>query len=98
MDLVYKCVSTNPCQHNFCAACYSDWMDQSSSCPECLAEVVYVEQNQKVRKYVDDFLEKNPDKKRSAEEYKDYDDRDQIKTSRKRVEFKLSKSYNLDTK
>jgi hypothetical protein len=34
---LHKPVTLVPCLHNFCAGCYSDWMRQKQTCPDCRA-------------------------------------------------------------
>lgn len=94
MDIIYKCVNTLPCQHNFCASCYTDCMKHSSSCPDCMEEVEYVERNHWIDNFLINYLAKHPDKKRKPEEYKEMDERNQIKTDKMKVEYKSS--YNFD--
>ncbi|KAF4074141.1 hypothetical protein AMELA_G00236140 [Ameiurus melas] len=44
-DLLYDCVSLQPCMHTFCAACYSGWMERSSLCPTCRCPVERIRKN-----------------------------------------------------
>jgi len=39
LETLYKSVTLVPCQHNFCAGCYSECMEQSDACPHCRCQV-----------------------------------------------------------
>lgn len=39
LKIFHDCVSVMPCLHNFCGGCYSMWMANSSTCPDCRATV-----------------------------------------------------------
>ncbi|CAK77621.1 unnamed protein product (macronuclear) [Paramecium tetraurelia] len=78
-DLIFQCVSLVPCLHNFCGACFSDWMAKSKTCPSCRKDVQSVNKNSMVNNVVERYLLMNPDKKRPAEEYKEMESKNKIK-------------------
>ncbi|CAD8171487.1 unnamed protein product [Paramecium pentaurelia] len=78
-DLIFQCVSLMPCLHNFCGACFSDWMVKSKTCPSCRKDVQTVNKNPMVNNFVEKYLIMHPDKKRSPEEYKEMDSKNKIK-------------------
>ena len=65
IDYIYNCVTALPCLHNFCAACYSEWMERSDSCPQCREDIYEIKKNSMVNNLINKFLEKHPEKKRS---------------------------------
>jgi len=76
MQPIYKCVALMPCFHNFCMACYSEWMTRKDDCPLCRRPVACVVKNHPMEAIVDAFLEANPERRRSPEELKDMEARD----------------------
>jgi len=82
IDYVYQCVTLIPCLHNFCAACFSDWMKKSDACPQCRDEVAEVKKNAAINNMVEKFLAAHPDKKRSAQEYAAMDSLNKITQDR----------------
>ncbi len=82
IDYIYKCITLIPCLHNFCASCFSDWMQKSSMCPQCREEVIELKKNATVNNIIEKFMENNPSKKRPKEEYEEMDEKDKIKEDR----------------
>ncbi|XP_077457887.1 E3 ubiquitin-protein ligase CHFR isoform X3 [Stigmatopora argus] len=78
-ELLYDCVSLQPCMHTFCAACYSGWMDISSNCPTCRAFVERIHKNYILNNLVEAYLIEHPEKSRSEEDMKSMDSRNKIK-------------------
>lgn len=72
-DLFYKCVSVIPCLHNFCSGCYSDWVKNSDTCPQCRDPIVQIGKNHSMDNFVEIFLKQHPDRKRSESEYQEMD-------------------------
>lgn len=67
-DILYLPVALIPCLHAFCAPCYSQWMEESNTCPHCRDEVSSIRKNHQISNLVQKYLDKHPDKKRSDEE------------------------------
>lgn len=82
IDYLYQCVTLIPCLHNFCAACFSDWMQKSHHCPQCREEATELKKNHAVNNIIEKFMENNPDKKRPQKEYDDMDKKNKIKEDR----------------
>merc|ERR1712224_79904 len=82
MLVIYKCVALMPCFHNFCSACYSDWMGCKSDCPVCRQGVRAVIKNRAMDEVIEALLEASPDNRRSPEEVADMDRRDMLKLGR----------------
>nr|XP_061804424.1 E3 ubiquitin-protein ligase CHFR-like [Nerophis lumbriciformis] len=78
-DLLYDCVSLQPCLHTFCAACYSGWMVISSICPTCRTSVERIHKNHILNNLVEAYLTEHPEKSRSEEDMKSMDSRNKIK-------------------
>ncbi|CAD8179934.1 unnamed protein product [Paramecium octaurelia] len=78
-DVIFQCVSLIPCLHNFCGACFSDWMAKQKTCPSCRKEVQSVNKNPMVNNVVEKYLLMHPEKKRPPEEYKEMDEKNKIK-------------------
>jgi len=79
IDYIYNCVTAIPCLHNFCASCFSGWMEKSKMCPQCREEVTEIKKNALVNNILEKFMENNPSKKRSKEEYEEMDKANKIK-------------------
>ncbi|XP_030647577.1 E3 ubiquitin-protein ligase CHFR [Chanos chanos] len=77
-DLLYDCVSLQPCMHTFCAACYSGWMERSSLCPTCRCPVERIRKNHILNNLVEAYLLQHPEKCRSEEDLKSMDMRNKI--------------------
>jgi len=82
IDYIYQCVTLIPCLHNFCAACFSEWMEKSNLCPQCREEATELKKNHIVNNIIEKFLVNNPDKKRSPQEYEDMDKKNKLKEDR----------------
>lgn len=82
IDYIYQCVTLIPCLHNFCAACFSDWMQKSHMCPQCREEITEVKKNPTVNNIIEKFMENNPTKKRPKEEYDEMNEKNKIKEDR----------------
>lgn len=76
--LFYKTISIVPCLHNFCSACYSDWIQNSNSCPQCRVEIIQVGKNHSMDNLVEIFLKQFPDRKRDENELKEMDQKNII--------------------
>lgn len=77
-DLLYDCVSLQPCMHTFCAACYSGWMERSPQCPTCRCPVQRICKNHILNNLVEAYLLQHPEKCRSEEDRKSMDSRNKI--------------------
>ncbi len=82
IDYIYNCVTSIPCLHNFCASCFSGWMEKSKICPQCREEVTEIKKNALVNNILEKFMENNPSKKRTKEEYEEMDKTNKIKEDR----------------
>ena len=82
IDYIYQCVTLIPCLHNFCAACFSDWMEKSHECPQCREKGTELKKNHVVNNIIEKFLASNPDKKRPQEEYEGMNKKNKIKEDR----------------
>ena len=77
-DIFYKPVSLVPCSHVFCAGCFSEW--NKPTCPCCRQSVLMVVDAPKViTNMIDDYLEKYPAEKKTAQEKARLDKRDKVK-------------------
>ncbi|XP_060740371.1 E3 ubiquitin-protein ligase CHFR [Tachysurus vachellii] len=77
-DLLYDCVSLQPCMHTFCAACYSEWMERSSLCPTCRCPVERIRKNHILNNLVEAYVLQHPEKCRSEEDIRSMDARNKI--------------------
>ncbi|XP_033828918.1 E3 ubiquitin-protein ligase CHFR [Periophthalmus magnuspinnatus] len=77
-DLLYDCISLQPCMHTFCAACYSGWMERSSLCPTCRCPVERICKNHILNNLVEAYLTQHPEKCRTEEDLKSMDSRNKI--------------------
>lgn len=81
MQTVHRCVALMPCFHNFCSACYSDWMGrQKDDCPVCRRPVSAVARNHPMDAVIEAFLDANPRRRRSEEELRAMDARDSLRS------------------
>eukprot|EP01001_Neometanema_parovale_P007049 NODE_3374_length_1231_cov_101.532491_g3203_i0.p1 GENE.NODE_3374_length_1231_cov_101.532491_g3203_i0~~NODE_3374_length_1231_cov_101.532491_g3203_i0.p1 ORF type:complete len:319 (-),score=57.51 NODE_3374_length_1231_cov_101.532491_g3203_i0:224-1180(-) len=83
--IFYKPVTLIPCMHNFCAPCYSRWLDRSEHCPECRTAVTEVRRNLVITNLLDDFLVIDPSKKRTPEEMAELDAHNKVTDDSLRV-------------
>jgi hypothetical protein len=79
MQPIYKCVALMPCLHNFCMACFSEWMARKDDCPVCRRKVTSVVKNHPMEAIVDAFLEASPERRRRPEELKAMDAKDKLR-------------------
>lgn len=63
MEIIYDCISLQPCMHSFCAGCYSDWMPKSDACPQCRNKVDAIRKNHMINNIIDAYLKDHPGKK-----------------------------------
>lgn len=77
-EIMHDCISLQPCMHTFCAGCYSDWMKRSPECPSCRMTVDRINRNHIVNNLIEAYLKEHPDKKRSEEDIKELDAKNQI--------------------
>merc|ERR1740130_1946645 len=57
MLVLYKSVALMPCFHNFCSACYSDWMGCKPDCPVCRQRVTAVIKNRAMDEVIEALLQ-----------------------------------------
>mmetsp|Transcript_68490 Transcript_68490/g.155198 ORF Transcript_68490/g.155198 Transcript_68490/m.155198 type:complete len:344 (-) Transcript_68490:107-1138(-) len=79
MQVIYKCVALTPCSHNFCMACCSDWMRRKDECPVCRRSINAVMKNHPMDAVIEAFLNASPQWRRSEEELREMDARDQLR-------------------
>mmetsp|Transcript_97306 Transcript_97306/g.208789 ORF Transcript_97306/g.208789 Transcript_97306/m.208789 type:complete len:382 (-) Transcript_97306:123-1268(-) len=79
MQAIYKCVALAPCSHNFCMSCCSDWMRRKNECPVCRRPIAAVMKNHPMDNVIEAFLGANPHRRRSSEEIRDMDLRDELR-------------------
>merc|ERR1719247_1479768 len=82
MLVIHKTVALMPCFHNFCSACYSDWMRCKCDCPVCRQRVTTVIKNRAMDEVIEALLEASPENRRSREELADMDRRDMLRLGR----------------
>mmetsp|Transcript_41018 Transcript_41018/g.89631 ORF Transcript_41018/g.89631 Transcript_41018/m.89631 type:complete len:328 (-) Transcript_41018:140-1123(-) len=79
MQAIYRCVALMPCFHNFCMACYSEWMSRKDDCPVCRRPVAAIMKNHPMEAVVDAYLQAHPERRRSTEELEGMDIRDRLR-------------------
>lgn len=77
-DIMHNAICLQPCLHNYCAGCYSEWMDISQECPACRARVDRISKNHFINKLVESVLQSNPGRKRSELELNELDKKNKI--------------------
>lgn len=77
-ELLYNCISLQPCMHSYCAGCYSDWMKKSNECPTCRMKVNRINKNHIVNNLIEAYLKEHPEKKRPEEDLKELDAKNKI--------------------
>ena len=97
LDYIYCCVVVLPCLHNFCAACISEWIDSSDSCPHCRGEATELRKNPSLNNIIETYMEENPKFKRQAEEYKEMDEKDIVKNCFEIMHFCDGSKYKGNT-
>ncbi|XP_004345239.1 hypothetical protein CAOG_06490 [Capsaspora owczarzaki ATCC 30864] len=78
MEILHDCVSVVPCLHDFCGACYSDWMEKKSDCPTCRAKVTSISRNHRIKNLCESFLAEHPEKRRPDDEIAEMNARNKI--------------------
>eukprot|EP00802_Teleaulax_amphioxeia_P007140 Tamp_07146.p1 GENE.Tamp_07146~~Tamp_07146.p1 ORF type:complete len:450 (-),score=99.21 Tamp_07146:1210-2439(-) len=78
VHVMHKPVTLVPCQHNFCASCYSDAREHSDVCPQCRTPVDNITRNHTLISIIEGFLDAHPACKRPADDLKDLDARDKL--------------------
>merc|ERR1740130_2623274 len=79
MLAIYNCVALMPCFHNFCSACYSDWMNCKPDCPVCRQRVTAVIKNRAMDEVIEALLEASPESQRTQEEIAEMNKRDLLR-------------------
>ncbi|XP_076107813.1 E3 ubiquitin-protein ligase CHFR-like [Mytilus galloprovincialis] len=77
-EIMYNCISLQPCMHSYCAGCYSDWMQKSNECPTCRMKVKRINKNHIVNNLIEAYLKEHPEKKRPEEDLKALDAKNKI--------------------
>ncbi|XP_063448138.1 E3 ubiquitin-protein ligase CHFR-like [Mytilus trossulus] len=77
-EIMYYCISLQPCMHSYCAGCYSDWMQKSNECPTCRMKVKRINKNHIVNNLIEAYLKEHPEKKRPEEDLKALDAKNKI--------------------
>ncbi|CDW83023.1 fha domain containing protein [Stylonychia lemnae] len=67
---MHQAVSLMPCLHTFCGGCFSDWLNRQKDCPSCRENVVEVKKHSLINCLIENYLNINPQLKRSEEEIK----------------------------
>jgi E3 ubiquitin-protein ligase CHFR len=67
-----------PCLHNFCGACFSEWVQRKMDCPSCRRGVTVVSRNHHVGSIVENYLSKHGGKRRDAAELARMDGEDHL--------------------
>jgi E3 ubiquitin-protein ligase CHFR len=67
-EVMHDSVSLQPCNHSYCAGCYSEWMEKSDKCPICRDEVSRITRNPIIREVIEIYLKSHPQKQRSKDE------------------------------
>lgn len=78
LDIIYNCVSLQPCLHNFCGMCVTELLKVSKKCPNCKNEVERARKNPAITQIIESmgYLDQEEQIQRKA----DYDIRDKFKT------------------
>jgi hypothetical protein len=74
----HKPVTLVPCLHSFCAGCYSDWMRQQQTCPDCRAPCGQVGRSRTLHNVVAAFVEAHPEIVRKQGDIERLDGKDQL--------------------
>mmetsp|Transcript_93393 Transcript_93393/g.264393 ORF Transcript_93393/g.264393 Transcript_93393/m.264393 type:complete len:317 (+) Transcript_93393:77-1027(+) len=82
MCIIHQCVAVMPCVHNFCSACFSDWMFRAGNCPVCRTRIKAIIKNHAVDDVIEAFLASHPEDRRPEAELEEYDQRDKLKLGR----------------
>ncbi|KAL4223431.1 hypothetical protein ACF0H5_016902 [Mactra antiquata] len=77
-EIMYDCISLQPCLHSFCAGCYSDWMSRSQECPSCRKKVERINKNHIVNNLIEAYLKEHPGKRRPKEDIDELNQKNKI--------------------
>jgi len=78
LEVLHRAVTLLPCQHNFCAGCYSECMQRSSTCPQCRGHVEEVSRNHTLCNIITAFLDANPHLQRAPADRAELDSKDRL--------------------
>jgi len=78
LEVLHRAVTLLPCQHNFCAGCYSECMQRSSACPQCRGHVEEVSRNHTLCNIITAFLDANPHLQRAPADRAELDSKDRL--------------------
>mmetsp|Transcript_57312 Transcript_57312/g.136232 ORF Transcript_57312/g.136232 Transcript_57312/m.136232 type:complete len:435 (-) Transcript_57312:126-1430(-) len=79
MQAIYKCVALVPCLHNFCMACFSEWIAMKKTCPVCRQQATAVVKNHSMDALIEAYLEASPSRRRPKAELDSMDSKDRLK-------------------
>eukprot|EP00035_Acanthoeca_spectabilis_P012131 m.214903 g.214903 ORF g.214903 m.214903 type:complete len:533 (-) comp15537_c0_seq8:17-1615(-) len=85
-EILHGVVTVLPCLHNFCGGCLSEWQEKGSrECPSCRGPCTDVRRNHQFQSVIQEFLDRNPSLKRTAEELAALDKKDKFTDENLRV-------------
>ncbi|CAF0893592.1 unnamed protein product [Brachionus calyciflorus] len=90
-EIMYDCISLQPCFHSYCSGCYTEWMVKSKECPICRGKVERFAKNHIINNIIDAYLKRNPHKKRSEEDIKKLNEKNKITQSDLESSLKIEK-------
>jgi E3 ubiquitin-protein ligase CHFR len=84
-EYIYQAATLIPCMHTFCGACISDCLQRDKKlkriellCPTCRKPAEKIVKDHSVNNLVEQLLLSRPDKRRSAADYKEMNDKNRI--------------------
>lgn len=70
-ELVYQCVTLEPCLHKFCGGCLTGWTQDKTTCPYCGEHFLEAFRNVLVDERIREYLKKHPENQRTADDKAD---------------------------
>nr|VZI34199.1 unnamed protein product [Spirometra erinaceieuropaei] len=67
-EIMYDCVSIQPCLHSYCRHCLLQWRTKDNICPLCRCNILGYGKNHQLGCIIDEYLKRHPESQKSAEE------------------------------
>ena len=67
LGILHRCVTLDPCQHNYCSSCLLNHIKTSVKCPVCRKEAKAVRKNVTLQSVIDVVLKNSPEMSRQKE-------------------------------
>uniref|UniRef100_A0A0V0J6E9 E3 ubiquitin-protein ligase CHFR n=1 Tax=Schistocephalus solidus TaxID=70667 RepID=A0A0V0J6E9_SCHSO len=67
-EIMFDCVSIQPCLHSYCRHCLLQWRAVDNICPLCRCNILGYGKNHQLGCIIEEYLKRHPESQKSAEE------------------------------